>query len=152
MMGNREPTARPDVKPIQQVESVTLRRKDPGMNAETLQLGAPPPSAPSPTYQVELVSPFLVTNHPHKRPHNKHQSFIQSPFLVQTTPSSLPEEPNLFDLEELLKESEVYPLSLPFASTPLPNIQDMISHLTGISLTTKSPPSQSIDSPPLRPR
>ena len=133
MMGTLEKPMRPKPQEHHQhhVESVTMRRKDPGMNAEKLNIQPPVPPAPSPTHQENLVSPFLVINHPSSKNPDKHDNtLIQSPFLVKTPPL-LPKEPNFFDLEDILKESEVYPLApRPTKPTPHDTGKNMFSTLT----------------------
>jgi hypothetical protein len=150
MMGTREPTDRPttaeQLQPV--MMTVTVQRKDPGMNAETLNISPPSPSPPSPTHHNKLVSPFLVTNHPSTSPgHHPLHAIIHSPFLVDPTSLPLLEEPGMFDLEDILKESEVYPLAPP--TTALPTMVDMISQLTGLGLKPTQPASLHQQHPPL---
>ena len=135
------------------------------MNAETLNIRAPPHPPPSPTHADNLVSPFLVTDHPSRKPAQRppEENIIQSPFLVDPTKYPFAEEPIMFDLEDVLMESEIYPLAPPNVPsvefpTPqdrpirpepsrppptLPSMADMISELTGLALSPlPSPPQQ----------
>ena len=150
------------------VERHPVQRKDPGMNAEKLNIRAPPPPPPSPTHADNLVSPFLVTDHPSRKPALRPpaENIIQSPFLVDPTKYPFAEEPIMFDLEDVLMESEIYPLappnvpseefptpherpepSRPPASPTLPSMADMISELTGLALISPSPsPPQQLPS------
>ena len=117
MMGTRDPTT---PRPIKRetpgtVQRQPVQRKDPGMNAEKLNIAAPPPPPPSPTHADNLVSPFLVTDHPSRKPALRPpaENLIQSPFLVDPTSYPVAEEPIMFDLEDVLMESEIYPLAPP---------------------------------------
>ena len=169
MMGTRDPTTPQPKKPQTPalVGRHPVQRKDPGMNAEKLNIRAPPPPpAPSPTHADNLVSPFLVTDHPSRKPAQQRppaENFIQSPFLVDPTKYPFAEEPVMFDLEDVLMESEIYPLAPPNVlseeleqdrpapvgarpsqrppSPSLPSMADMISELTGLSLSPSPPPS-----------
>ena len=117
MMGTRDPTTPRPIKQEtpQTVQRQPVQRKDPGMNAEKLNIAAPPPPPPSPTHADNLVSPFLVTDHPSRKPALRPpaENLIQSPFLVDPTSYPGPEEPIMFDLEDVLMESEIYPLAPP---------------------------------------
>ena len=117
MMGTRDPTTPRPIKreTPQTVQRQPVQRKDPGMNAEKLNIAAPPPPPPSPTHADNLVSPFLVTDHPSRKPALRPpaENLIQSPFLVDPTSYPVPEEPIMFDLEDVLMESEIYPLAPP---------------------------------------
>ena len=175
MMGTRDPTTPQPIKletgsPV--VERHPVQRKDPGMNAEKLNIRAPPPPPPSPTRADNLVSPFLVTDHPSRKPAQRPpaENIIQSPFLVDPTKYPFAEEPIMFDLEDVLMESEIYPLappnapseefptpqdqpeevgpepSRPPASPTLPSMADMISELTGLALAPSPPPPQQFPS------
>ena len=174
MMGTRDPTTPQPIKletPPVVAERHPVQRKDPGMNAEKLNIRAPPPPPPSPTHADNLVSPFLVTDHPSRKPALRPpaENIIQSPFLVDPTKYPFAEEPIMFDLEDVLMESEVYPLappnvpseefptpqdrpirpepSRPPASPTLPSMADMISELTGLALISPSPsPPQQLPS------
>ena len=167
MMGTRDPTTPQPIKlerPPTVVERHPVQRKDPGMNAEKLNIRAPPPPPPSPTHADNLVvSPFLVTDHPSRKPAQRPpaESIIQSPFLVDPTKYPFAEEPIMFDLEDVLMESEIYPLappnvpseefptpqdqpirpepSQPAGSPKLPSMADMISELTGLALSPSPP-------------
>ena len=173
-MGTRDPTTPQPIKletgsPV--VERHPVQRKDPGMNAEKLNIRAPPPPPPSPTRADNLVSPFLVTDHPSRKPAQRPpaENIIQSPFLVDPTKYPFAEEPIMFDLEDVLMESEIYPLappkapseefptpqdrpepSQPPASPTLPSMADMISELTGLALAPSPPPPQQFPSPLLQ--
>ena len=140
------------------------------MNAEKLNIRAPPPPPPSPTHADNLVSPFLVTDHPSRKPALRPpaENIIQSPFLVDPTKYPFAEEPIMFDLEDVLMESEIYPLappnvpseefptpqdrpirpepSQPPAPPTLPSMADMISELTGLALSPSPPPPQQLPS------
>ena len=179
-MGTRDPTTPQPIKletPPVVAERQPVQRKDPGMNAEKLNIRAPPPPPPSPTHADNLVSPFLVTDHPSRKPAQRPpaENIIQSPFLVDPTKYPFAEEPIMFDLEDVLMESEIYPLAPPNVpsediSTPqdrpepsrlpgsptLPSMADMISELTGLALSpSPSPPQQLppslLHDPPKRP-
>ena len=119
------------------------------MNAEKLNLGPPPPSPPAPTHVDKLVSPFLVTNHLSTKPVKPEKHLINSPFLVDPTTFPFAEEPIMFDLEDILKESEVYPLAPPAPSPTLPTMEEMITELTGFKLPSSNenigPAFQSLD-------
>lgn len=179
MMGTRDPTTPQPIKLETQspvVETHPVQRKDPGMNAEKLNIRAPPPPPPSPTRADNLVSPFLVTDHPSRKPAQRPlaaaENIIQSPFLVDPTKYPFAEEPIMFDLEDVLMESEIYPLAPPNAppieefptpqdqpevvrplpsrppGTPtLPSMADMISELTGLTLSPSPPPPQQFQDP-----
>ena len=176
MMGTRDPTTPQPIKLETQtpvVDRHPVQRKDPGMNAEKLNIRAPPPPPPSPTRADNLVSPFLVTDHPSRKPAQRPpaaaENLIQSPFLVDPTKYPFAEEPVMFDLEDVLMESEIYPLAPPIApseefptpqdrpeavrpqpsrppaspgSPTLPSMADMISELTGLALSPSPPPQQ----------
>ena len=132
MMGTRDPTTPQPIKletPSPSVDRQPVQRKDPGMNAEKLNIRAPPPPPPSPTRADNLVSPFLVTDHPSRKPAQRPpaaaENLIQSPFLVDPTKYPFAEEPIMFDLEDVLMESEIYPLAPPNApAEEFPTPQD----------------------------
>ena len=173
MMGTRDPTTPQPIKletPPVVAQRHPVQRKDPGMNAEKLNIRAPPPPPPSPTHADNLVSPFLVTDHPSRKPAQRPpaENIIQSPFLVDPTKYPFAEEPIMFDLEDVLMESEIYPLappnvlseefptpqerpirpepSRPPAPPTLPSMADMISELTGLALSPSPAPPQQLPS------
>ena len=85
---------------------IHIQKKDPGMNAEILNVSDSFHHNAQEESSTANISPFLVT----KKGETRDKSLIQSPFLVknQTSQESLQPRPTLFNLDEIFMKSNNY--------------------------------------------